>query len=159
MVAAARGGIAGTVAARAETGALDAGALGENVLGNLAVLDAGLRERFGVSAKVLRGNTASGLVGALRVLLDRVPGGPAVSLAADLLAAGGALGGAGTFLYEEGLGVAFVRRSCCLYYQGARRGAVRGLRAADQVSGRSVRTGAGHRGAVAPLPDGPAAAP
>ncbi|MEU8939441.1 (2Fe-2S)-binding protein [Streptomyces goshikiensis] len=100
-----------------ETGALDAGALGENVLGNLAVLDAGLRERFGVSAKVLRGNTASGLVGALRVLLDRVPGGPAVSLAADLLADGGALGGAGTFLYEEGLGVAFVRRSCCLYYR------------------------------------------
>lgn len=26
-------------------------------------------------------------------------------------------GGTGTFLHEEGLGVAFVRRSCCLYYQ------------------------------------------
>ncbi|MFF4452443.1 (2Fe-2S)-binding protein [Streptomyces goshikiensis] len=100
-----------------EPGALPAAALGENVLGNLAVLDAGLRERFGVSAKVLRGNTASGLVGALRVLLDRVPGGAAVSLAADLLADGGLLGGAGTFLHEEGLGVAFVRRSCCLYYR------------------------------------------
>ncbi|MEU9083869.1 (2Fe-2S)-binding protein [Streptomyces sp. NPDC048357] len=91
--------------------------LGETVLGNLAVLDAGLRERFGVSQKVLRGNAASGLVGALRVLLDRVPGGAAVALAGDLLAEGGALAGTGTFVHEEGLGVAFVRRSCCLYYR------------------------------------------
>ncbi|MFE9932999.1 (2Fe-2S)-binding protein [Streptomyces sp. NPDC005533] len=91
--------------------------LGESVLGNLAVLDAGLRERFGVSPKVLRGNAASGLVGALRVLIDRVPGGPAVALAGALLAEGGALAGTGAFLHEEGLGVAFVRRSCCLYYR------------------------------------------
>ncbi|MER6313682.1 (2Fe-2S)-binding protein [Streptomyces sp. NPDC001581] len=96
---------------------LPAETLGETVLGNLAVLDAGLRERFGVSQKVLRGNAASGLVGALRVLLDRVPGGAAVALAGALLAEGGALAGTGTFLHEEGLGVAFVRRSCCLYYQ------------------------------------------
>ncbi|MFE6082551.1 (2Fe-2S)-binding protein [Streptomyces virginiae] len=96
---------------------LPAEALGENVLANLAVLDAGLREGFGVSPKVLRGNAASGLVGALRVLIDRVPGGAAVELAGALLADGGALGGTGTFLREEGLGVAFVRRSCCLYYQ------------------------------------------
>ncbi|MFF3618646.1 (2Fe-2S)-binding protein [Streptomyces sp. NPDC002467] len=100
-----------------EPGELPAGALGENVLGNLAVLDAGLRERFGVSPKVLRGNAASGLVGALRVLLDRVPGGAAVDLAGDLLGEGGALAGTGTFIDEEGLGVAFVRRSCCLYYK------------------------------------------
>ncbi|MFD7258604.1 (2Fe-2S)-binding protein [Streptomyces sp. NPDC059874] len=103
-----------------EPGELRAEALGETVLGNLAVLDAGLRERFGVSPKVLRGNAASGLVGALRVLIDRVPGGAAaaaVALAGDLLADGGALGGAGTFIHEEGLGVAYVRRSCCLYYQ------------------------------------------
>ncbi|MFF1784488.1 (2Fe-2S)-binding protein [Streptomyces virginiae] len=96
---------------------LPAEALGENVLANLAVLDAGLREGFGVSPKVLRGNAASGLVGALRVLIDRVPGGAAVELAGALLADGGALGGTGTFLHEEGLGVAFVRRSCCLYYR------------------------------------------
>ncbi|MER7463677.1 (2Fe-2S)-binding protein [Streptomyces sp. NPDC097981] len=98
-------------------GDLPAGALGETVLGNLGSLDARLRERYGVSPKVLRGNTASGLVGALRVLTDRVPGGPAVSLVAELLAEGGALGGTGTFIHEEGLGVAFARRSCCLYYQ------------------------------------------
>ncbi|MYT23087.1 Fe-S oxidoreductase, partial [Streptomyces sp. SID7760] len=79
--------------------------------------DARLRQRYGVSPKVLRGNAASGLVGALRVLLDRVPGGPAVSLAAELLAEGGPLGDAGAFVHEEGLGVAFVRRSCCLYYR------------------------------------------
>ncbi|PWK71083.1 FhuF-like iron-sulfur protein [Streptomyces sp. CG 926] len=96
---------------------LPAEALGETVLGNLAALDEGLRERFGVSPKVLRGNTASGLVGALRVLIDRVPGGAAVELAGALLADGGALAGTGTFIHEEGLGVAFVRRSCCLYYQ------------------------------------------
>ncbi|WP_405834123.1 (2Fe-2S)-binding protein [Streptomyces sp. NBC_00105] len=96
---------------------LPAETLGETVLGNLAVLDAGLRERFAVSQKVLRGNAASGLVGALRVLIDRVPGGAAVALAGALLAEGGALAGTGTFIHEEGLGVAFVRRSCCLYYQ------------------------------------------
>ncbi|MFG2973059.1 (2Fe-2S)-binding protein [Streptomyces sp. NPDC048331] len=96
---------------------LPAEALGENVLAHLAVLDEGLRERFGVSPKVLRGNAASGLVGALRVLIDRVPGGAAVELAGALLADGGALAGTGTFIHEEGLGVAFVRRSCCLYYQ------------------------------------------
>ncbi|WP_327411942.1 (2Fe-2S)-binding protein [Streptomyces sp. NBC_01233] len=96
---------------------LPAETLGETVLGNLAVLDEGLRERFGVSQKVLRGNAASGLVGALRVLIDRVPGGAAVALARALLAEGGALAGTGTFIHEEGLGVAFVRRSCCLYYQ------------------------------------------
>ncbi|MFF3673793.1 (2Fe-2S)-binding protein [Streptomyces sp. NPDC002120] len=96
---------------------LPAETLGERVLGNLAVLDAGLRERFGVSQQVLRGNTASGLVGALRVLIDRVPGGAAVALAGALLAEGGALAGTGTFIHEEGLGVAFVRRSCCLYYR------------------------------------------
>ncbi|MFJ3174054.1 (2Fe-2S)-binding protein [Streptomyces roseus] len=98
-------------------GDLPAGALGETVLGNLAGLDARLRQRYGVSPKVLRGNAASGLVGAVRVLLDRVPGGPAVSLAAELLAEGGPLGDAGAFVHEEGLGVAFVRRSCCLYYR------------------------------------------
>ncbi len=70
-----------------------------------------------MSPKVLRGNAASGLVGALRVLLDRVPGGTAVALAAGLLADGGALGGTGRFIHEEGLGVAFIRRSCCLYYK------------------------------------------
>ncbi|GLV83058.1 hypothetical protein Slala03_27470 [Streptomyces lavendulae subsp. lavendulae] len=100
-----------------EPAARPAAALGEIVLGNLAVLDAALRERYGVSAKVLRGNAASGLVGALRVLLDRVPGEPAVDLAGALLADGGPLAGTGTFVHEEGLGVAFVRRSCCLYYR------------------------------------------
>ncbi|MFB0630065.1 (2Fe-2S)-binding protein [Streptomyces sp. AB3(2024)] len=100
-----------------EPAARPAAALGESVLGNLAVLDAALRERYGVSAKVLRGNAASGLVGALRVLLDRVPARPAVELAGALLADGGPLAGTGTFVHEEGLGVAFVRRSCCLYYR------------------------------------------
>ncbi|MFK0011402.1 (2Fe-2S)-binding protein [Streptomyces sp. NPDC091027] len=100
-----------------EPGALPAEELGATVLDHLAPLDAALRERFGVSPTVLRGNAASGLVGALRVLLDRVPGGAAAGLAAGLLGEGGALAGTGTYLHEEGLGVAFVRRSCCLYYR------------------------------------------
>ncbi|MFC9586677.1 (2Fe-2S)-binding protein [Streptomyces yangpuensis] len=91
--------------------------LGESVLGNLAVLEAGLRQRYGVSPTVLRGNAASGLVGALRVLTDRVPGGAAVESVRALLAEDGALAGTGTFVHEVGLGVAFVRRSCCLYYR------------------------------------------
>ncbi|MFE0582366.1 (2Fe-2S)-binding protein [Streptomyces sp. NPDC058874] len=91
--------------------------LGESVLGNLALLEAGLRERYGLSPTVMRGNTASGLVGALRVLIDRVPAGAALGLARGLLADGGALAGTGTFVHEQGLGVAFVRRSCCLYYR------------------------------------------
>ncbi|WP_046775889.1 (2Fe-2S)-binding protein [Streptomyces yangpuensis] len=100
-----------------EPAALPVDGLGESVLGNLAVLEAGLRRRYGVSPTVLRGNAASGLVGALRVLIDRVPGGAAVETVRALLAEGGALAGTGTFLHEEGLGVAFVRRSCCLYYR------------------------------------------
>ncbi|MFJ9939845.1 (2Fe-2S)-binding protein [Streptomyces erythrochromogenes] len=91
--------------------------LGASVLGNLALLQTALRERYGVSPTVLRGNAASGLVGALRVLIDRVPGGAAPGLVRDLLAEGGALAGTGAFVHEEGLGVAFVRRSCCLYYR------------------------------------------
>ncbi|MFE9629940.1 (2Fe-2S)-binding protein [Streptomyces sp. NPDC006463] len=100
-----------------EPGELPAEELGESVLGNLALLDAGLRERLRVSPRVLRGNTASGLVGAVRMLTDRVEGRVAVDLAAALLAEDGPLAGTGTFVHEEGLGVAFVRRSCCLYYQ------------------------------------------
>ncbi|WP_371619198.1 (2Fe-2S)-binding protein [Streptomyces sp. NBC_00454] len=84
---------------------------------NLALLDDRLRTRFGVSPQVLRGNAASGLVGAVRVLGDRVPGEAAAALAAELLADGGPLGASGTFVHEPGLGVAFVRRSCCLYYR------------------------------------------
>ncbi|MFJ1864602.1 (2Fe-2S)-binding protein [Streptomyces sp. NPDC101733] len=100
-----------------EPAGLPAEALGESVLGNLTRLDTALREAYGVSARVLRGNTASGLVGALRMLMDRVEGDTAVELAGALLAEDGALSGTGTFLHEPGLGVAFVRRSCCLYYK------------------------------------------
>ncbi|GHB58001.1 hypothetical protein GCM10010347_30210 [Streptomyces cirratus] len=102
---------------RPDPGARPAEALAEILPGHLGVLDAALRERFGVSPRVLRGNSASALVGALRVLIDRVPAGPVVRLAASLLAADGPLAGTGTFIHEDGLGVAFTRRSCCLYYR------------------------------------------
>ncbi|WP_328967235.1 (2Fe-2S)-binding protein [Streptomyces sp. NBC_00239] len=86
--------------------------------GNLRVLDASVRAGYGLSPKVLRGNSASALVGALRVLTGRLPRTPypPVPLVAALLEAG-PLAGSGTFVHEEGLGFAFVRNSCCLYYR------------------------------------------
>lgn len=94
-----------------------ADALRETVLdANLRTLDAAARTRFGVSPHVLRGNAASALVGSLRVLLNAGrPSYPAAALTEALLA--GPLAGSGTFVHEEGLGVAFARRSCCLYYR------------------------------------------
>ncbi|MEV7414479.1 (2Fe-2S)-binding protein [Streptomyces sp. NPDC089919] len=87
---------------------------------NLGPLDAALRTGFGLSPHVLRGNAASALVGALRVLENR--GGPLAQppgpLVGRLLADDGPLAGtAALFVHEEGLGTAFVRRSCCLYYK------------------------------------------
>ncbi|MEW1853570.1 (2Fe-2S)-binding protein [Streptomyces albidoflavus] len=85
---------------------------------HLAPLDEAVRGRYGLSPQILRGNAASALVGAVRVLLDRVPDAPCppVPLVEHLLARA-PLEGTGTFLHEEGLGVAFTRRSCCLYYR------------------------------------------
>ncbi|MEU6108680.1 (2Fe-2S)-binding protein [Streptomyces albidoflavus] len=85
---------------------------------HLAPLDAAVRTRYAVSPQILRGNAASALIGAVRVLLDRVPDAPhpPVPLVEHLLARP-PLAGTGTFLHEEGLGVAFTRRSCCLYYR------------------------------------------
>ncbi|MGW2266029.1 (2Fe-2S)-binding protein [Streptomyces koyangensis] len=87
-------------------------------VGHLAPLDEAVRSRYAVSPRILRGNAASALVGAVRVLLDRAPDAPypPVPLVEHLLARP-PLQGTGTFLHEEGLGVAFTRRSCCLYYR------------------------------------------
>ncbi|MFG2292195.1 (2Fe-2S)-binding protein [Streptomyces sp. NPDC048603] len=102
-----------------EPGARPGAALGETVLAHLAGLQETVRRRYGVSPHTLRGNSASGLVGALRELAGRVPGaGPvAAPVVAALLDEAGPLAGTGRFVYEEGLGAAFVRRSCCLYYR------------------------------------------
>ncbi|MEV8535578.1 (2Fe-2S)-binding protein [Streptomyces sp. NPDC051211] len=92
--------------------------LAETVLGNLDRLEEAVRRRYGVSPQTLRGNSASGLVGALRELSNRMPA--AERAAAPVVAAlleQGPLAGTGTFVHEEGLGTAFVRRSCCLYYR------------------------------------------
>ncbi|GAA2527103.1 (2Fe-2S)-binding protein [Streptomyces koyangensis] len=85
---------------------------------HLAPLDEAVRTRYALSPQILRGNAASALVGAVRVLLDRAPDAPhpPVPLAEHLLSRT-PLEGTGTFLHEEGLGVAFTRRSCCLYYR------------------------------------------
>ncbi|WP_328317108.1 (2Fe-2S)-binding protein [Streptomyces sp. NBC_00388] len=87
-------------------------------LPHLYPLHAALRARFGVSPHTLRGNAASALVGAVRVLNGRRPGTEtrATALAAGVLA-GEPLADSGDFIVEEGLGFAFLRNSCCLYYR------------------------------------------
>ncbi|MFJ5288783.1 (2Fe-2S)-binding protein [Streptomyces sp. NPDC088348] len=77
-----------------------------------------LRARYGLSPHTLRGNAASALVGAVRVLNGRRPDAEArtTSLAAAVLESE-PLAGSGDFIVEEGLGFAFLRNNCCLYYR------------------------------------------
>ncbi|WP_405781331.1 (2Fe-2S)-binding protein [Streptomyces sp. NBC_00859] len=92
--------------------------LGAVALGHLHPFHTALRTRYGLSPHILRGNAASALVGAVRVLTGRRPDteAPATALAAALLARE-PLTGSGDFIVEEGLGFAFLRNSCCLYYR------------------------------------------
>jgi FhuF 2Fe-2S C-terminal domain len=68
-----------------------------------------------IASGLLRGNAASAMIGALGVLAERHPelGPPGRDLADRLLAAG-RLRGTGRL---TGSGLAFLRRSCCLYYR------------------------------------------
>ncbi|MFF5449496.1 (2Fe-2S)-binding protein [Streptomyces sp. NPDC012888] len=101
-----------------DPGSRPGGELGGTVLAHLDGLQETLRRRYRVSAHTLRGNSASGLAGALRELLNRMPGAEPVAVpAVAALLGSGPLAGTGTFVHELGLGVAFVRRSCCLYYR------------------------------------------
>ncbi|ORT57239.1 (2Fe-2S)-binding protein [Streptomyces sp. CB03238] len=82
---------------------------------NLLPLGTALARHFGLSAHVMRGNAASALIGAVRVLTLRVPHAPhsALRLAAALLSRE-PLAGAGVFTAEP---LTYRRRSCCLYYR------------------------------------------
>jgi FhuF 2Fe-2S C-terminal domain len=90
------------------------GAVAETVRRPLAAIEQALPA--GLPAGLLRGNSASAMAGALRVLIGHDPGlaAPAAELARTLLRTG-ALRGAGTFTGAGGL--AYRRRSCCLYYR------------------------------------------
>ncbi|MGA5421191.1 (2Fe-2S)-binding protein [Streptomyces lavendulocolor] len=117
-----------------------AGTTGEDVPGalyetvvvrHLGPLDEALRRDFGLSPRILHGNSASALLGAVRVLLARVPDAPwsplpvaAALLAREPLASAGVLtadprgadlGGAGPRGADDPLG--YRRNSCCLYYR------------------------------------------
>ena len=94
---------------------------------HLRPLNRAVQELCGLSAHTLHGNAASALTGALRVLLNHAPGTfrTATALTEGLLARE-PLHDTGEFIAEEGLGTAFVRRSCCLYYRVAGRGGVCG---------------------------------
>ncbi|GGW67965.1 (2Fe-2S)-binding protein [Streptomyces xantholiticus] len=85
---------------------------------NLRPLTDAVHGLFGVSRQVLRGNAASALVGALRVLLTCAPHSPhsPVPLVHALLDRE-PLTGAGTFTAAPDGSIAFRRRSCCLYYR------------------------------------------
>lgn len=87
-------------------------------LAHLRPFDAALRTRYGLSPHTLRGNAASALVGAVRVLTGRRPDTEARATAlATAVLAGEPLASSGDFIVEEGLGFAFLRNSCCLYYR------------------------------------------
>lgn len=90
----------------------------EVAVAHLGPLHETLRARYALSPRVLHGNAASALVGSLRVLAGRRPGTeePGTALVAGLLA-GAPLADSGEFIVEEGLGFAFLRNSCCLYYR------------------------------------------
>lgn len=85
---------------------------------NLGLLDAEVRARYGVSPKVLRGNASSSVAAALTQLGSRFPDAPhsPAELGTALLT-DGPFAGTGTFVHEPGLGSAYVRNSCCLYYR------------------------------------------
>ncbi|MFG2875246.1 (2Fe-2S)-binding protein [Streptomyces sp. NPDC048340] len=85
---------------------------------NLAPWADAVRRVSGVSPHTLRGNAASALIGAHRVLLARQPRTPlpVVPLVRALLDRP-PLAGAGTYRVAPAAPLAFRRRSCCLYYR------------------------------------------
>ncbi|GGU48470.1 hypothetical protein GCM10010274_41470 [Streptomyces lavendofoliae] len=92
------------------------GALYETVVARLLLpLGAALRRDFGLSPRVLHGNTASALVGAVRVLLARIPDAPRSPLpVAAALLAREPLASAGALTTDP---LAYHRDNCCLYYR------------------------------------------
>ncbi|MFJ9691785.1 (2Fe-2S)-binding protein [Kitasatospora sp. NPDC101183] len=93
-----------------------ADALAATVLAaTLDPLGAAMRARYGLSAHVLRGNAASALVGAARMLHTRAAGAPHPTLpAVTTLLTTGPLAQAGEFTPAP---IAYRRRNCCLYYR------------------------------------------
>lgn len=87
---------------------------------HLAPLVAAVREQVTVSPRVLWGNAASSLSGAMRVLITERPAlrEPAVALARGIVARE-PLAGLGEFVAEpeHPTGIGFARRTCCLFYR------------------------------------------
>lgn len=87
---------------------------------HLAPLVDAVRARVSVSARVLWGNTASALAGAVRVLATERPAvrDDAVALARGVLARE-PFAGLGAFVPEPShpTGIGFARRTCCLFYR------------------------------------------
>ncbi|MEG3629949.1 (2Fe-2S)-binding protein [Streptomyces poriticola] len=110
------------------------GLYGTVVGANLRPLGEALRRDCGLSAKVLPGNAASALLGAVRVLRDRRPAAPCPPLGpATALLAREPLASSGTHGTDPL--TTYRRSSCCLYYR------VRG----GGYCGDCVLTGPGRR--------------
>ncbi|MFI6157521.1 (2Fe-2S)-binding protein [Kitasatospora sp. NPDC051170] len=78
-------------------------------------LGAAMRARYGLSAHTLRGNAASALVGAARMLHTRAADAPYPPLpAVTALLTAGPLATAGEFTPDP---ITYRRRNCCLYYR------------------------------------------
>ncbi|WP_455359006.1 (2Fe-2S)-binding protein [Streptomyces sp. SYSU K21746] len=99
-------------------GAAAAAVHGTVAVQNLRPLAEAVQRVSGVSPRILRGNAASALVGALRVLITRAPHvpQPVIPLVRDLLGRE-PLTGAGAFDPGADGTITFRRRSCCLYYR------------------------------------------
>ncbi|MFI1499960.1 hypothetical protein [Streptomyces platensis] len=85
------------------------------VVRNLRPLDEAMRQHFGLSPKVLRGNATSALMGAVRTLTRCVPHAPHPPLPlATALLEREPLASAGTLIIDP---LEYRRHNCCLYYR------------------------------------------
>ncbi|MGY5128295.1 (2Fe-2S)-binding protein [Streptomyces nigrescens] len=85
------------------------------VVRNLLPLGDALRQHSRLSQRVLRGNAAAALIGAVPVLLAHAPDAPHPPLTlATVLLEREPLAGAGAFTASP---LTYRRRSCCLYYR------------------------------------------
>lgn len=108
-------------------------ALTQSFDGHLRPLATALRARVRIPGSVLRDNAASALVGALRLVDDKINNG--WRYLAERALAHPRLCGSGTIGTDE---PAFVRRSCCLYYRVANGGLCGDCPLAGRMRGTSA---------------------
>lgn len=126
-------GLAARAGWRGPADALTGLALTQSFDGHLRPLAAALRARVRLPESVLRDNAASALVGALRLVDDKISNG--WRYLAERALVHPRLRGSGAIGSDE---PAFVRRSCCLYYRVADGGLCGDCPLAGRMLGRSA---------------------